>query len=399
MPNGLPVSGASVSVNSEDMTDMTTLQGFTFKLPNSGLLTTVLDVHPEDPAPSPNPSGSPSPSPSASDSSSPSPDPSDSTVEEPSDDTSSFDDAMSDYEDTTYVGNYDDYYWDYDYYYIEWVVVDYFSWIRRHAIAKHQLRQATVNAGPVVAKGTTNTTGRFLVKGFTPTIPTATVTYDDGVISQTQTVQLNGALTTVELDYVPYLAATTTDFTADTQTPVSVSVAVNGPATQGVRRAGSSLGKSGVKVAVEQPAGAKAKCKGVSNSATTNALGRATVKFCATVSGTYRVVSKTKGVLSMGAVRVHARKTPPTRVLSLAGKSRAAGALTLTWKKPKDLAGAKSVEYVITCVGGGATKTVTVKSLSASIKKLKHATRYTVTIRAKTSYGQGAASTIRVPVV
>ena len=51
-------------------------------------------------------------------------------------------------------------------------------------------RQAVLAEGDVVASGKTNAMGRFVVKGFTNTVPTATISYDDGVISQSQTVQL-----------------------------------------------------------------------------------------------------------------------------------------------------------------------------------------------------------------
>jgi len=392
MPNGLPISDVSVDVNSTDMTDTQTRQGFTFALPDSGLLTATPDNGPAaEPSPTPTSTTEPTPAPSSS--------------EEP--------DANDYGSDVIDEANYDEYYWDYvdfDYFWVSWI-----SWLRQPFGNLHKFvsngsapRQRVVTEGNVVASGKTNAMGRFVVKGFTNTVPTATVSYDDGVIAQSQTVQLQFALTTVELPYAPFVSAGLSSVTAGVDTAALIPVAVTDVSAQAAFRQwavalrGSATVVPGkTKFKIVPPKGApKGHCNGVASTYTTGSNGKVTARVCATVSGNYLVKSLTPGVRSLGAVQVNVRGGAPSAVRQLRGVSKKPGVLFLSWKTPQYLGGKTSTHYRVELRIPGHKpifKSTTIPTLT--LRGLKHAKSYTVAVVAVTRYGKSQNVRIHCPIV
>ncbi len=388
MPNSLPISDVTVDVNSTDMTDTQTRQGFTFTLPNSGLLSATPDI---GPAVEPIPLETPTPDPTAS--------------EEP--DTYDYGSDVID------EANYDDEYWDfdeYDYFWVDWL----FSFRKPATLLKNILHnsgsypQNVIAEGNVVASGKTNAMGRFVVKGFTNTVPTATISFDDGVISQSQTVQLQFPLTTVELPYAPFVSAGLSEISASVDTPALIPVAVTDVSNQVAikksvvaPRGVTSVVRKKAKFKIVPPKGApKGRCKGVAASYTTGANGKVTAKVCATVSGNYLVKSLTPGVRSLGAVQVKVRGGAPSAVRQFKGVSKKPGVLFLSWRTPQFLGGATIKNYKVTFSTPGhkpITKISTKSSLTVS--GLLHAKRYTVSVQAITKHGTSAKLKILCPIV
>jgi len=389
MPNGLPISDVTVDVNSVDMTDTQTRQGFTFTLPDSGLLSATPD---NGPAAEPSPSDTPTPDPTVS--------------EEP--DTYDYGSDVID------EANYDDEYWDYEEYDYFWV--DWYFWLRKpaaflsnmlHGSGSHP--QSVIAEGDVVASGKTNAMGRFVVKGFTNTVPTATISYDDGVISQSQTVQLQLPLTTVELPYAPFVSAGLGDVTATVDTPALIPVAVTDVSNQAsfrqsvvARRYATSVIRQKAKFKIVPPKGApKGHCKGVASTySTSSTTGKVSAKVCATVSGNYLVKSLTPGVRSLGAVQVKVRGGAPSAVRFVKGVSKTPGSVFLSWKAPKYLGGATVQQYKVTMtIAGHKSITRVTSKPTLTVSGLSHAKSYKVSVTALTKYGASKAASIRCPIV
>ena len=67
----------------------------------------------------------------------------------------------------------------------------------------------------------------------------------------------------------------------------------------------------------------------------------------------------------------------------------------LRWKKPSDTGTAKLMGYQVTVKAGSKiVSQSTVDTVSASVKKLKKGTTYTVEVRAKNKYGFGVAQVL-----
>lgn len=387
MPNGLPISGVQVDVNSEDMADTQNRQGFTFTLPDSGLLPATPDSGPAV---------------------APTNTPTDTTTPDPTDD-SGYTDYGSDVID---VANYDNYYWDYVEFDHFWANLVY--WGRQNTSHRKfsfssSLGRArdVVAAGRIVASGQTNTMGRFLIKGFTSTVPTASISYDDGVISQSQVVQLQKPLTTVELPYAPFVSAVTQEFSANENATVSIPVVVASVSeTSSLRALKATKSKpvflnKVVRIKVISPKDApRGKCSGVKPTYTTSSNGKVSAKVCATISGNFIIKSLTPGVRSLGAVRINVKGAPSGSVQKLRGISNRSGRVDLTWATPNLTGGAKVTSYQVTYQAPGHKRSLqTVKSLSLILSGLSHATKYTVSVRAVTKNGVGSNATIAVPVV
>jgi hypothetical protein len=389
MPNGLPISDVSVDVNSTDMTDTQTRQGFTFTLPDSGLLSATPD---NGPAVEPSPSETATPDPTAS--------------EEP--------DTYDYGSDVVDEANYDEEYWDYEEYDYFWV--DWYFWMRKPLGLLSRLinhsdsgQRAVVTEGDVVASGKTNAMGRFVIKGFTNTVPTATVSYDDGVISQSQTIQLQAPLTTVELPYAPFVSAGTAAVDATADRPALIPVAVTDVSNQGplrnsvlARQYATSVIRQKAKFKIVPPKGApKGKCKGVASTYTTSSTtGKVNAKVCATISGNYLVKSLTPGVRSLGAVQVKVRGGAPSAVRQFKGVSKKPGVLFLSWKAPQYLGGTTVKQYkvVLSYPGRKSITKITSKPM-LTVTGLLHARGYKVSVTALTKYGSSKAVSIRCPIV
>ena len=415
MPNGLPIANAHVEVNSTDMTDAQTRQGFTFTLPDSGLLSATPDYGPIA-SPSPIASDSPTPTPTVTVTETATPAPTVTVTETATPDSGS-EDSYDWGSDVVDIANYDDYYWDYseyDYYWSDWS--DYFKSHPRHTLRSHQLQAGNtakasnvVVEGDVVASGSTNAMGRFVVKGFTNTVPTATVTYDDGIISQSQTVQLQTPLTHVELSYSPFVSAGAPVYDSTLSTPAIIPVAVaeiSDPVSPlryvtSTNRSKASVIPQKVKFKVIPPAGKKtAKCKSTAASFTTGSNGKAKINICASVSGNYILKSLTPGVQSLGAVLIRVKGAPSMPVRRLVGFSKKPGSLSLSWKTPVYAGGARITGYKVVVKKGSRTVVIkTVTKLATSLTGLSHATRYQVSVSVVTKNGTSNSAQILVPVV
>jgi hypothetical protein len=358
LPNGLPVANADVEVFSDDMSDTQVSSGFTFYIPNSGLLSV---------------------SPDASES-----------------------DWIDDAE-----------YWDYeefDY----WTDVDINVNINSLSSAKNTSKSVdsakaailAMNNSELVKSGVTNSMGRFTVLGFTRSVPDARVTYDDEVITQTQEVQLQSRNTVVELDYIPYVAVTDDSVNATENTAVTIPVLVADPSnvSSQLNSLNSDRSRSvGIRVKLVSPSGApvyrNGSCRGLASSYVTGSNGRAAVKICATKSGNYRVVSLSGGTLSMGAVEILVKGAPSLPVRKLNGSSKTFGTMNLAWTAPKYTGGTKITGYKIKATAPGApTINKTVTSTSLRLTGLKNGKRYTVSVIAVTKNGSSDQVKISVPV-
>lgn len=415
MPNGLPIANASVEVNSTDMTDTQVRQGFTFKLPDSGLLSATPDYGPVvSPTPIPAASESASPSASATQTSSPKPTPTVTVTvtasPTPTDEEQTYGDEYDWGSDVIDPANYEDDYWDYDeldYDWSDWAQniksPNYFS--NRSANSGH--KSNVVVEGKVVASGKTNAMGRFVVKGFTNTVPTATISYDDGVISQSETVQLQAPLTRVELSYAPFLSAGSAEYDSSLTDPAIIPVAVaeivdsQRMSLLALKRQSAQVRPQKARFKIIAPAGSKkATCKKTSSSFSTGSNGKTTIKVCASVSGNYLIKSLTPGVQSLGAFLIRVKGAPPMAVRKLVGKSKKPGSIALKWTAPKYSGGSKVISYEVTVKKGGRIVLKrTFTKASGTIDGLDHAKRYEVSVVAVTKFGIGAVSQILVPVV
>lgn len=359
LPNGLPVANADVEVYSDDMSNSQVSSGFTFHIPNSGLLSV---------------------SPDASDS-----------------------DWIDDAE-----------YWDYeefDY----WTDIDINVNINslknasKNSVVSADAPKNSIlamNNSTLVKSGVTNSMGRFTVLGFTRSVPDAVITYDDEVITQTQEVQLQSRNTVVELDYIPYVAVTDDSVTATENTAVTIPVLVADPSNSMSQLNSLTSDRSrsvGVRVKLVSPSGApvyrSGKCRGLASSYVTGSNGKASVKICATKSGNYRVVSLSGGTLSMGAVEILVKGAPSLPVRKLNGSSKTFGSMNLAWTVPKYTGGTKITGYKVKATASGAkTITKTVTSTNLKLTGLKNGKRYTVTVVAITKNGSSDPVKISVPV-
>jgi len=404
MPNGLPIANAHIDVNSSDMTDTQTRQGFTFSLPDSGLLSATPDFGPIV-SPNPSPTASESSTPSASPSATPiaTPTPSQTDSGSPAD--------LSDWgADVIDPANYSVDYWDYAQYDYSWSDWNYSLRSRRNLNAPIPRRPATGNVvveGDVVASGTTNAMGRFVVKGFTSTVPTATISYDDGVIAQSQVVQLQATLTKVELSYAPFISAGApvydSTLTSAAVIPVAVAEIVEAQGFSVVSTGGAKAHvlAQRARFKVVGPHGKNtATCAKTAASFTTSARGMTRVRVCASVSGNYLIKSLTPGVQSLGAVLIRVKGAPSMPIRKLVGRSKAPGVIALRWDKPQYSGGTKITGYrVVVRKASKVVKTQVTAMSRLSFTGLSHASRYEISVAALTKNGSSASVSVLVPVV
>jgi alpha-tubulin suppressor-like RCC1 family protein len=238
---------------------------------------------------------------------------------------------------------------------------------------------------PRASSGSTNDQGWFQASGFVSGTPRAKVTYSDGVLVQTKFVNLTSATTNVVLDEMPWIEVNEASKTVSSGSLISIPVSVKGAKT-----------KSGYKVTISAPSGSTQKCKGRVLSAKTNSSGKATLKVCATKSGSYKV--KSKGAVSTGVVTLKVKKAPPLPVTALTARSTSLGSATVTWGVPSYTGGASITGYKVIITGGGKTFTKTTKLRTHTFTGLKNATQYKVTVEAITKHGSSSRVTVKVGV-
>jgi hypothetical protein len=269
--------------------------------------------------------------------------------------------------------------------------------------------------------GVTNSAGKFYFTGYLQQYwwdpnPSVTATYDDGVITQQITEQINSESTVVELDYAPWIEATGSAFTGSSGAAIPVTLALetiddSSMAMQSLK----TMSQAGVGVTLVQ-SGAKnaAACgkKGAKSQLTgkTNSAGKITLKVCGIKSGTYTI--KTSGALPSGTVNVRVAGAPSTPVTSTSVASNAVGQIRSSWNAPAYLGGAQILQYKVVATATGAP-TVT-KINAATVNKagsvtkaaataltltgLVNAKTYTVKIYAITKFGTSDPVTVIVPV-
>lgn len=259
---------------------------------------------------------------------------------------------------------------------------------------------------PWVNTAKTDTSGVAHLKGFRcwldypchGTSLNATVTYNDGVILQTQSMTVGDANdVTVQLSYMPWLEVDSATYSASANSlvPINVSVAEPLAIPSAIRSA-----VSGVKVSVIPPKGAKQKCRNRVLSTTTGLAGTARLKVCATKSGSYSLV--TSGAVSAGSVMLLVRKAAPMPPTSLGAVSLSSRTATIAWGRPTYAGGARIIKYTVVATSGRSRVTYVVRSKSQlssrtiTIRRLAANRVWRVSVTATTKYGTSDSATTSV---
>jgi hypothetical protein len=252
--------------------------------------------------------------------------------------------------------------------------------------------------------GFTDASGVFVATGFSSGPVNATVTYADGIIAQEQVVDASAADSYVELEYAPFVQADASSGSAVAGAAVSVTLTANAAGTGAptLRTVQGLTGQPGVGVSLVLPAGAAKGTCGAKLSGFTNAVGKVTLKVCATKSGLVRV--KTTGAVPVGGFTVLVKGRPSLPPRSLTALSKSPGSVSLSWAKPFFTGGATVTSYRATFTSAGKTtitRTLAIRSgvpLVMGVSGLAHATNYMVKLTAITKYGVSDPSVAAVPV-
>lgn len=246
--------------------------------------------------------------------------------------------------------------------------------------------------------GTTGLGGDFSASGFLLPGAQATVSFDDGIITQQRVVDLGPSTTTVTMPYEPEVHATVTSVEADSGQAVIETLKVAAPANQrpGLRRA-SSPTLAGIAVRANLPKGTPVGSCGAVLSATTNAKGKAKLRICATTSST--VSFSATGAYVIGVLHLLVKGAAPTAVRDLRATTPSTGCLKVSWSPPAYSGGRPITGYTVTLSAPGqpTVSSSTTKS-STKVTGLANATRYRVRVLARTDRGTGPAASIVAPV-
>lgn len=227
-----------------------------------------------------------------------------------------------------------------------------------------------------------------------------TVSYDDGVMTQTPAVVRPSLdVNVVSLDYEPVvLPVTSTVLATAPGAQTSVTITLNAgaqPRTSLLRShlAGVLVGRQ---VTVVPPAGLKTCARQVLR-AVSNAQGKATFRFCATKSGQFRFTSP--GLLIPGAVTVWVKGGVASAVQSLRTSLPKRGTVNVAWGVPVFSGGLPITGYQVSYAQPGKkVTTVITKALTIQIPGLVSTARYSVTVAPITKVGVGVASVLSVSV-
>ena len=246
--------------------------------------------------------------------------------------------------------------------------------------------------------GTTDANGTFVVSGFFPNTVEANVIYDDTVITQQQTVELDGAQTRVELDYLPWVAVQTSTVTANPNQLVPIEISIN-DAEIGTAFFRAAPRKPGVKITLVPPKGApKPNCK-QTLTGTTNSKGKLTLRVCAVKSGIYTI--KSAGAASVKTVRVQVKGAAPMPVTSVTAKSLYLGQARVTWGVPLFDGKSPITSYTVIAKAAGKktiTKTVKANLKNVTLSGMSNATNYSISIIANNAKGSSDPVVVKVPV-
>jgi YVTN family beta-propeller protein len=233
------------------------------------------------------------------------------------------------------------------------------------------------------------------------TVPTVRVTYDDGVLSQGQTVSLTGSQTNVTLQYMPWLTVNDGSGTTPVGETQAVAFEVKQSSSTRAAAAVGARSKPRVKISIKPPAGwSKKRCRKPSKlSGRTSKAGRLTLQVCASVSGDYIV--KSHGAVPTRQLMLRVKGAPSTPPLSATARSPKPGKARLSWAKPVYSGGSRVSEYRVTAaLKGHKTKVefvrhkhFTAKSLDHTFSGLKRAKTWTFKVYAITKHGSSRAAT------
>jgi hypothetical protein len=265
---------------------------------------------------------------------------------------------------------------------------------------KTKVGKFTFTDNGAMPTGFTDLNGQFSATGFAGGTPSATVVFDDGVITQQQTVSLVSPLTVVTLAYQPYVAPTITSSTATEGSVVFVTLkATSAPKTSatGNMHTDASAPLKGVEIKAFLAPGMSVGTCHAKLTGTTSSAGSVTLRLCASASGL--VTFKAVGAYVRGGVHLRVKHGPPLAVTKLTASSPWLGKLQASWAEPTYLGGASAVSYkVVVTASGHSTITRSTTTRTINLAGLAHATRYTVTIYAATTYGKSLAMSVRVGV-
>ena len=246
--------------------------------------------------------------------------------------------------------------------------------------------------------GKTDINGNFVIYGFMPEDTEATITYDDTVITQQQTISLDRATTRAELDYMPWVAVDTPVVSGNANQLIPIDVSINDASASGAFFNRASV-KPSVKITIVPPKGAPAtKCK-QTLSGNTNSKGKLKLKLCATKSGIYTI--KSAGAASVKTIRVQVKNSAPMPVTAVTAKSTAIGKASVAWKAPLFDGKLAIKTYTITAKATGKktiTKVVKSNVKSLTLTGLSNATTYQISIIATNSKGNSDPVVVKVPV-
>jgi hypothetical protein len=256
--------------------------------------------------------------------------------------------------------------------------------------------------------GFTDAAGQFTATGFPSGAVSAEVTYNDGVIGQSQFVELTSADTYVELEYAPFVRSDARSGVAAAGAAVQVGLTATNPGA-GLRayssadgRVSMMAGRPGVRVRLVPPPGAPAGSCGARLSGVTGPTGKVSLRVCAMKSGTVRI--RSTGAVPVGSFTLLVKGKPALPPTSLSARSTAVGQVSLSWARPVYNGGAAVTAYRVTLTRSGAAPVVRTLPVTATtelmmaVTGLSHAKRYTVRVQAITKYGVSDATTTTVPV-
>ncbi len=253
--------------------------------------------------------------------------------------------------------------------------------------------------------GTTDVNGNFTVSGFIDPSSQVSISYDDGVVTQSTSVPFIQPLTTAVLTYDPVVSPNKSNLTTTVGSLVSVTLSASGNVGSNFAH---ELSKSrpntfnprtavvGLEIKAVLPSTFKS-CSAQRLSGTTNAQGQVTLKFCATATGVVRF--KATGAYAAGAFTVYVKGTAPSAPLGTLASTPQLGHASLSWTAPRFNGGSPITKYVVTLSAAG-KRTVVVDATSThlNVGGLADATRYSVSIVAVNKTGKSPAATLKVSV-
>ena len=265
----------------------------------------------------------------------------------------------------------------------------------------------------LLATGDTSTTdagGIAVVDGFDKSPVDVYAEYSDPDLSQKSLPQpLSSGLNLVMLDYMPWVEMTVANSTPSpgTSVPVEFTALENiGPALAlpRIRALMVALDLSttqplaGVSVSISAPAGAPTSTPSCrpTLSGTTNALGKVTLRVCATRTGRY--IISTRGAINSGDVQLSVTPVAPLAPAALTVKSTVKGRAALTWSAPSFDGGKPVTSYLVVMSRAGQKVTRTTKSRSIVVTGLKRKKTYVATVKACNSVGCSTVKSSKIKI-